>query len=62
MRYSSMALQMGITIAAGAWAGSELDKRQQMEKPIWTIVFSLLAVGISLYLVIRSVNRLSDED
>ena len=62
MRYSGMALQMMIPIAGGAWAGMELDKIQQLEKPIWTIVFSLLGVAISLYLVIRSVNRLSDEE
>lgn len=62
MRYTGMAIQMGATIGLGAWAGSELDKSQQMEKPIWTIVFSLLGVAISLYLVIRSVNRLSNED
>ena len=62
MRYSGMALQMMVPIALGAWAGSELDKNQQTEKPVWTIVLSLLGVAISLYLVIRSVNKLSNEE
>lgn len=61
LRFSGMAFQMGVTIAACAIGGNELDKYQQNEKPIWTIVLSLIGIFASLYLVIRQANKLSDE-
>jgi F0F1-type ATP synthase assembly protein I len=57
-----MAFQMMITIGGGAWGGHELDQAQQNEKPIWTIVFSLLGIAISLYLIIRSASKMSEDD
>lgn len=62
VRFSSMAFQMGITIGAGAWGGTWLDEHYQLEKPVWTIVLSLLGIGISLYLVIREASKLSKDD
>jgi F0F1-type ATP synthase assembly protein I len=61
LKFSGMALQMMVPIAAGAWAGSELDKKQQTEKPVWTIVLSFIGVIIAIYTVIRTVKKLSDE-
>ena len=57
-----MAFQMMIVIGGGAWGGHELDKSQQNEKPIWTIVLSLLGIALSLYLVIRSASKMSKDD
>lgn len=57
-----MAVQMGVTIGAGAWGGDWLDTHYQNEKPIWTIVLSLLGVGISLYLLIRDAKKLSEDE
>lgn len=62
MRFSSMAFQMMVTIGAGAWGGSALDNHYQNEKPIWTIVLSLSGIAISLYLVIRSAQKMSKDD
>ena len=56
-----MAIQMGLTIGAGAWGGSALDNYYQNEKPIWTIVLSLLGVATSLYLLIRAAKNMSDD-
>lgn len=57
-----MAFQMAATIGGGAYGGHLLDQHQSNEKPIWTIVFSLLGVMVSLYLVIRSVNKMSNDE
>lgn len=57
-----MAIQMAVAIGGGAWGGSALDEHYQNEKPIWTIVFSLLGVGISLYLFIRAAQKMSKDD
>lgn len=63
LRFSSMGIQMGVTIGLGAWGGTKLDEYYQTEKPIWTIVLSLSAIAIAFYLVIKDINRMSkDED
>lgn len=63
IRFSSMAIQMGALIGLGAWGGTELDERAGNEKPIYTIILCLAAVGISLYLFIREASKLSrDKD
>ena len=62
MRFSGMAIQMAILIGGGAWGGSALDKHYQNEKPIWAIVLSLLGIAISLYLIIRSANKMSKDE
>lgn len=56
-RFSTMVIQMGVTIGLGAWFGKWLDEKSANKTPIWTIVFSLLAIGLSLYLVIREVIK-----
>ena len=56
-----MAIQMGLTIGAGAYGGTLLDTHYQNAKPIWTIILSLLGVAVSLYLLIRAAKRLNDE-
>jgi len=61
-RFSSMAIQMGLVIGVAAWGGSKLDEKYQNEKPIWTIVLSLLGVGIALYIFIKEANNLSKDD
>lgn len=62
MRFSGMALQMIVTIGGGAWGGNALDKHYQNEKPIWTIVLSLLGIAVSLYFIIRSAKKMAEED
>ena len=57
-----MALQMGVVIGGGAWGGHALDQHYQNEKPIWTIVLSLLGIAASLYLVIRSAKKMSEDE
>ncbi|MBO4481400.1 MAG: AtpZ/AtpI family protein [Bacteroidales bacterium] len=51
-RYSGMAFQMGIIIAAGAYGGIKLDEKWNT-KPWMTLVCVLLAIAVALYSVIK---------
>lgn len=62
VRFSAIGMQMGAIIAGGAFLGNYLDKRQQNETPVWTLVCSLSGVAIGLYLVIKEVIQLSNRD
>ncbi len=57
LRYTSMATQMAITIFLGVWGGMKLDQSLQFEKPVMTLVCSLLGVVLAVYIVIRDVLR-----
>lgn len=52
---------MGATIGLGAWGGSALDSHYQTNK-IFTLILTILGVGISLYLVIKEVIQMSKEN
>ena len=52
--------QMGLIIFLGVIFGQWLDEKFKIEGSILTIVFSLLAVFIALYNVIRQVNKMSN--
>ncbi len=53
LKYSSMAVQMGVIIGLFAYGGYKLDGHYHMQKPIWTMVLSLIGVAIALGLVIK---------
>ncbi|PLX09320.1 MAG: hypothetical protein C0596_01875 [Marinilabiliales bacterium] len=59
IRFSTIAFEMGIIIAAGTFGGSWLDDYFKFEKPILTIVLSLFSIFASLYLVIKQVNNVN---
>ena len=53
LKYSSLALQMGGTIAVFVWLGMLLDDWQSTKEPYYTVALSLLGVFLSLYFVIK---------
>jgi uncharacterized membrane protein YfcA len=53
--YLSLVFQMGAVIALGSLGGNWLDKHFEFEKPILTIVLSLLSVFMGLYLFFRGI-------
>ncbi|MGA0558898.1 AtpZ/AtpI family protein [Larkinella sp. VNQ87] len=57
VQYSAIGFQMLATIGLGVWGGIKLDEWQGNQKPIWTLVLSLFAIGSSLYLFIRSLPK-----
>lgn len=53
IKYSGLAMQMGVLIGLGAWGGQWLDSHYNNQTPVWTIVLCLSGVFLSLYLLIR---------
>ncbi|RFC54397.1 AtpZ/AtpI family protein [Brumimicrobium aurantiacum] len=62
VRFSSVAIQMGIVITIAALGGDYLDEKQENDFPIWTLVLTLIAIFGSLYQVIRAVIKMSKEN
>lgn len=56
LRYSGIALQMGLTIAAFSLAGRWLDGRFD-SRPAFTAALALLGVLLALYSVIRQISN-----
>ena len=54
-KFSGLAIQMGVVIGAGAFLGQYLDEKSTREFPLWTIVCSLLAVGLALYYALKQI-------
>lgn len=61
-RFSAISFQMGATIFLGAYAGKMLDEKYPSNKKWFTIGLTLFAVALSLYNVLRQVNKLNSED
>lgn len=52
-RYSGIAFQMIAIILITTWGGIKLDKITGTEKPVFTIILSLLGVFAAIYTVIK---------
>lgn len=61
-RMTSIAIQMGVVIGGFTWLGTFLDEKQMLKTPVWTIVLSLIGVGISMYLVFKEIKDLNSDD
>lgn len=59
-KYSSISFQMLATIGVFAFIGYKLDQYKQTKAPIFTAVFSLIGVIISLYQVVKQLNKKED--
>lgn len=58
---SMLASQMGITVYLGAYLGKYLDEKYATQKAWFTISLTLFSLVISLYSVIKQVNKLNDD-
>ena len=56
-RFIGAAFQMLITILLGVWLGRYLDSYFETRKPWFTLGFALLAIGVALYGLIRSLPK-----
>jgi F0F1-type ATP synthase assembly protein I len=57
LRFTSIATQMAIIIACGVFGGIEVDNYLSNQTPIFTLLFSLLGVGVSMYMVIKDLSK-----
>jgi F0F1-type ATP synthase assembly protein I len=62
MKYSGMAIQMGVIILLGTLAGQWLDGYFGTERPYFTVLLALLAIFASLYLTLKDIIHPSNKD
>ncbi|MAW21422.1 MAG: hypothetical protein CMD16_03390 [Flavobacteriales bacterium] len=58
---TSASLQIGIIIYLGAYLGKYLDARYNLEENWYTIFFVLLAVIVSIYNLIKQLEKINNE-
>ena len=56
-KYSSMALQMAVTIAVGVWGGYALDNYFQPGFPVFKLTLSLLSVVAAIYFAVKDLTN-----
>jgi ATP synthase protein I len=57
-RYSGLAFQMIAIILAFVWAGRKIDNIYFQGHSIFIIIFSLLGVGISIFIVLKDLLKI----
>ena len=57
VKMADMGFRMVFIIGIGAFIGQKMDAYFAMNKPIFTIILCLLAIGGSMYMVIRAVSE-----
>ncbi|AUC16789.1 hypothetical protein BTO06_17285 [Tenacibaculum sp. SZ-18] len=62
IRFSGIALQMGVTIYLGNLLGEWLDGKYPNPNQMYMKICTLVAVFLAMYSVIRQVSNLSNND
>jgi ATP synthase protein I len=57
LKYTDIAFRMIVIILAGVFLGVKLDDYLGLTTPVFTLVFSLLSVGLAMYSVIKGINK-----
>lgn len=55
--FSGVGFQMLAIIGVFTYIGHRIDESHEADTPIWTALFALVGVCISMYTVIRAVTR-----
>ena len=53
VKYSSLAFQMGLIIAAGTFGGLKIDEYTGWRFPLFTLILSLGSVTLAIYIAIK---------
>ena len=53
---------MGVTVFLGAYLGKYLDMKYPYSKKWFTILFTLLSIGISIYFLLRQLKKINEQD
>jgi F0F1-type ATP synthase assembly protein I len=56
-KYSSLGFQMAAIIGGGTYGGYKLDEHYQNKTPVFTIVLSLVSIGIAMYLILKDLIK-----
>ena len=56
-KYSGLAMQMMVIIAGGTYGGFRLDKYLGWKFPVFTVVLSLLSVGVAIWYVVKDLLK-----
>ncbi|MBT8178377.1 MAG: AtpZ/AtpI family protein [Eudoraea sp.] len=56
---TGIAAQMGVIIYLGAWFGQWLDAKNESESNTNTVFFTLVAVAVAMYLVVKQTKKLN---
>lgn len=57
VKYSTFAIQMGVTVFLGAYLGKYLDGQFPAEKKWFTMLLTILSVGLALFNLLRQLKR-----
>jgi F0F1-type ATP synthase assembly protein I len=57
MRYAGLATQWMVMLLAGVWLGLKLDRYIGWKFPLFTILFPLIALIVSLWGIIKEFNK-----
>ncbi|MCD6018749.1 MAG: AtpZ/AtpI family protein [Bacteroidetes bacterium] len=52
-KYSALGIQMAVIIGGGCYGGYKLDEYYKNNTPGFTIVLSLVSIGIAMYVVLK---------
>ncbi|MDA0177878.1 MULTISPECIES: AtpZ/AtpI family protein [Mesoflavibacter] len=61
IRFTSIALQMGLTIYLGSKLGEWLDQKYNTNNQIYYKVITLIAVGVAMFSVIYQVIKITNK-
>lgn len=62
IKFSSLAIQMGVVIGGAVWLGIFLDNSYNPGGKAWTVSLALFGVCASMYLIIKEVINISKND
>jgi hypothetical protein len=57
MRYAGLGVQWFVLLGASVWGGMKLDEKTGWSFPMLTVCLPLLALGISLWQLIRELGK-----
>ena len=60
-RFSGVGFQMLATIGVGVSGGIKLDNIYPNNYQVFTVICSLISIGVALYLVIKQVTKFSNQ-
>lgn len=56
-KYSAIAFQLLAIVFLGTYAGYRIDMELPEVKPLFTVILSLLSIGIGLYVTLKDLTK-----